>query len=75
MCKKESGGVSFLRFWEESYKKEENTAMREDYRIGAKGSIGAFEHLEEIVRHKIQEFIQELLEEEVEATLGRKRYE
>lgn len=49
--------------------------MGKEYRTGAKGSIGAFEHLEEIVRHKIQEFIQELLEEEVEATLGRKRYE
>ncbi|MBW1999858.1 MAG: hypothetical protein JRJ29_18090, partial [Deltaproteobacteria bacterium] len=49
--------------------------MRKDYRAGAGWSIGAYEHLEEIVRHKIQEFIQELLEEEVEAFVGRRKHE
>ena len=49
--------------------------MGKDYSTGAEGSIAAYEHLEEIVRHKIQEFIQELLEEEVEAFLGRRKHE
>lgn len=48
--------------------------MGKGYRTGAEGSIAAYAHLEEIVRHKIQEFIQELLEEEVEALLGRKKH-
>jgi putative transposase len=41
----------------------------------AKASSGAYEELEEMVRLKVQEYIQEILEEEVEAFLGRKKSE
>ncbi len=41
---------------------------------GCKSTPG-YDYLEEWVRLKVQEFIQEILEEEVEGFLGRKRYE
>lgn len=41
----------------------------------ARPSRGAYEELEEIVRLKVQEYIQEILEDEVEAFLGRKKSE
>lgn len=41
----------------------------------SKESKVCYEHLEEWVRMKVQEFIQEILEEEVTAFLGRERYE
>jgi transposase-like protein len=40
-----------------------------------KPSSGTYEVLEEMVRLKVQEYIQEILEEEVEAFLGRKKSE
>ncbi len=41
----------------------------------ARPSSGRYEVLEEMVRLKVQEYIQEILEEEVEAFLGRKKSE
>ena len=43
--------------------------------INRERSIPEYEHLEEWVRLKVQGFIQELLKEEVEAFLGRAKYE
>ena len=41
----------------------------------AKPSSTTYEALEEMVRSKAQEYIQEILEEEIEAFLGRKKSE
>lgn len=49
--------------------------MKKATTIHRKGSTPEYDHLESWVRMKIQGFVQEILEEEVEAFLGRGRYE
>ena len=49
--------------------------MRKVSTTCSRESIPEFEHLEEWARLKVQGFIQDLLEEEVEVLLGRSRYE
>jgi putative transposase len=49
--------------------------MKKDIIETARPSSGTYEVLEEMVRLKAQEYIQEILEEEVEAFLGRKKSE
>lgn len=49
--------------------------MRKDIPIVREKSRVTYEMLEEVVRGKMQEFIQEILEEEVREFLGRGRYE
>ena len=49
--------------------------MRKGITETAKQSRATYEVLEEMVRLKVQEYIQEILEEEVEIFLGRKKSE
>jgi len=49
--------------------------MRKSITVTARPSSTAYEVLEEMVRLKVQEYIQEILEEEVESFLGRKKSE
>lgn len=49
--------------------------MRKSIIERVKGSSAIYEELEKMVRLKVQEYIQEILEDEVEAFLGRKKYE
>jgi putative transposase len=49
--------------------------MRKGITATARPSSATYEVLEEMVRQKVQEYIQEILEDEVEAFLGRKKSE
>lgn len=49
--------------------------MRKSITETARPSSATYEELEEMVRAKVQEYIQEILEDEVEAFLGRKKSE
>jgi len=49
--------------------------MKKDIIETARPSSGTYEVLEEMVRLKVQEYIQEILEDEVEVFLGRKKSE
>ena len=47
--------------------------MRKSITETAKPSSTTYEALEEMVRSKVQEYVQEILEEEIEIFLGRKK--
>ncbi len=49
--------------------------MRKSITERARPSSGTYEVLEEMVRGKVQKYIQEILEDEVESFLGRKKSE
>ncbi len=49
--------------------------MRKGITETARPSSATYEVLEDMVRHKVQEYIQEILEDEVEAFMGRKKSE
>jgi transposase-like protein len=55
--------------------KKGDTTMKKSITEEAKSSRATYEVLEEMVRVKVQEYIQEILEDEVEAFLGRKKSE
>lgn len=56
-------------------KKEGDATMRHSSTEEVKRSSARYEVLEEIVRKKVQQFIQDILDEEQTEFLGRKRYE
>jgi len=58
-----------------STKEKETPPMRKSITEAAKQSNRTYDMLEEMVRLKVQEYIQDILEEEVEAFLGRKKSE
>jgi putative transposase len=74
VCKKDLGG-GILPGFDKNLREEGGTAMRNSSTSNGDGSMVEYEHLEAWVRLKVQGFVQELLEEEVEALLGRAKSE
>ena len=68
------GGVSFPVEINQQLKKGDTTMSKSITGTG-KPSSATYEVLEDMVRLKVQEYIQEILEDEVETFLGRKKSE